>query len=364
MTSELMMTYPSVYAVGNEYQICTLVKKECTMWVEVAGKCYYDHSNGILRSGKFLHIAKLPMAALDAAGEYTVHHREIIERKPYYTDFGEVESFTYKFKTLKEKDEYNIINLADAHSLVEAPIGSGSYFGDDLDLLILNGDIPNHSGDIEYFKAIYQISGGITKGQIPCIFSRGNHDMRGIYGEQMADYSPTDNGKSYFTFRLGPVWGIVLDAGEDKPDEFKEYGWTICCSAFREEEGEFINKVIASKEYEDAPVRLIISHHPFAHRIRPPFDIEQERFADWSAKLKNIKPTLWLSGHLHELFLEAPGGAHDTFGFPCVVVCSSYQNAEPAAHTSGAVTLGKDTVTVKYVNEKGEIVGEDTEALV
>ena len=31
MTSELMMTYPSVYAVGNDYQICTLVKSECTM---------------------------------------------------------------------------------------------------------------------------------------------------------------------------------------------------------------------------------------------------------------------------------------------------------------------------------------------
>ena len=364
MTSELMMTYPSVYAVGDQYQVCTLVKSECTMWVEVAGKCYYDHSNGILRSGKFLHIAKLPMAALDAAGEYTVHHRKINERKPYYTDFGEVESITYKFCPLKEKDEYKIINLADAHSLVDAPIGSGSYFGDDLDLLILNGDIPNHSGNIEYFKAIYQISGGITKGEKPCIFSRGNHDMRGIYGEQLADYTPTDNGKSYYTFRLGPVWGIVLDAGEDKLDDLKEYGHTICCSAFRDEEGEFLDKVIASDEYKDAPVRLIISHHPFAHRIRPPFDIEQERYADWSAKLKNVKPTLWLSGHLHELFLEAPGGDHDTFGYPCVLVCSSLQNAEPASHTSGAVILGKDKVTVKYVNEKGEVTGEQSEPLV
>lgn len=364
MNGELLMTYPSVYAVGNQYQICALVTGECTMWVEVAGKCYYDHSNGILRSGKFLHIAKLPMAALDAAGTYTVHLRKINERKPYFTDFGEVESHSYDFKTLTAKDEYNIINLADAHSLVDAPVGSGSYFGDDLDLLILNGDIPNHSGNIEYFKAIYQISGGITKGKVPCIFSRGNHDMRGIYGEQLADYSPTDNGKSYYTFRLGPVWGIVLDAGEDKVDELLEYGWTVCCSAFRDEEGEFIDEVIASREYEDAPVRLIISHHPFAHRIHPPFDIEQERYAEWSAKLKEIKPTLWLSGHLHELFLEAPGGAHDTYGYPCVLVCSSLQNAEPASHTSGAVVLGKDKVTVKYVNEKGEVTGEQSEPLV
>lgn len=355
MNSELTITYPSVYAVEKEYQICVPVKRECTMWVQIGSKNYYDHSNGILRSGKFLHIAHVPQQVLDREKKYTVHLREIRKRKPYFSECGEIESTEYDFRPLTEKEEYHIVNLADAHSTVEAPIGSGSYFGDDLDLLIMNGDIPNHSGDIEYFKAIYLISGGITRGSVPCVFSRGNHDMRGIYAEQLADYSPTSGGRSYYTFRLGPIWGIVLDAGEDKADDNPEYGHTVCCEAFREEEEEFLDRVIEAGEYRDAPVRLIVSHHPFVYRIPAPFDIEQERYAGWAAKLKQIRPTLWLSGHLHECFLEAPGGEHDTYGYPCVLLCSSDVDKEKNQHISGAVTLTKAGIYVKYVNEKKEV---------
>ena len=360
-TSSLFSCPPSVYVVNGEYQICALVESECTMWVEVAGKNFYDHSNGILRSGSFVHIAHVPQAALDETQSYTVHLRKLNERKPYFTDYGEVESKDYEFQPIREKDEYHIINLADAHCLVDEPIGSGSYFGRNLDLLILNGDIPNHSGDINYFKSIYQISGNISKGRIPCLFSRGNHDMRGIYAERLADYVPTDNGKSYFTFRVGPVWGIVLDVGEDKDDSNAEYGCTNCCSAFREEEGAFIDAAIAKGDYRDAPVRLIVSHAPFAFKLPPPFDIEQPRYRSWCQKLHAVKPTVMLTGHLHECFLETSGGKHDTYGQPCPVVCSSHVHVEPPrSHTAGAVLLRKDKLTVRYVNEKAEVVSEES----
>ena len=37
MESKILTACPSVYAVGDEYQICALVNSECTMWVEVEG---------------------------------------------------------------------------------------------------------------------------------------------------------------------------------------------------------------------------------------------------------------------------------------------------------------------------------------
>lgn len=352
----LLSCPPSVFAVASEYQICALVDSECTMWVEVGGKLHFDHSNGILRSGRFLHIAHVPCDELDAARGYTVHLRRLNERKPYFTDYGEVESSHFAFKPVVEKDEYRIMNVADAHNVVNATIASGSAFGEDLDLLILNGDIPNHSGDINHFKAIYKISGEITKGAVPCVFSRGNHDMRGIFAEQLADYTPTDAGRSYFTFRVGPIWGIVLDAGEDKVDECDEYGRTICCHSFRMEEDAFIDGVVAAREWEGAPIRLIVSHHPFAHRIRPPFDIEQELYADWCGKLKAIGATLWLTGHLHECFLEQPGGEHDTYGYPCPLLCSSDVGTEENGmqrHTSGAVVISRDgRIEADYVTAR------------
>lgn len=358
MNSEIMSVHPSVFAVENEYQICVLVKTECTMWVEVDNKNYYDHSNGVLRSGKFLHIAHIPQSALNNAKKYTVHLRRINKRKPYFTDFGAVEKTEYDFKPIAEKNEYHIINLADSHSLIDAPIRSGSYFGDELDLLILNGDIPNHSDNIEYFKAIYMISGGISKGRIPCIFSRGNHDMRGVCAEQLEYYTPTSKGKSYFTFSLGPIWGLVLDTAEDKDDSHEEYGCTVCCSAFREEESLFIEDVVASGEYKKFPVRLIISHNPFTYKMEPPFDIEEGLYKSWSENLGKITPTLMLTGHLHECFLEAPGGKHDSYGQPCALLCSSKVDTKKHKYTCGAVTITDNYVQVCYINDKGKITGK------
>lgn len=341
---------PSVFAVEDEYQICALVDAECTMWVEVGGKKYFDHSNGIMRSGKFLHIAHVPQMALDRARRYAVCLERINERKPYFTDYGEVERTEVEYKPIRRKKTYRIINLADAHSTVAAPIQSGSYFGDKLDLLVMNGDIPNHSGNIEYFRAIYRIAGGITAGRVPCVFSRGNHDMRGIYAEQLADYTPTANGRSYFTFRAGPVWGIVLDVGEDKPDAHPEYGHTICCEAFREEEEAFLDRVVKERPWGDADVRLIVSHHPFACKVKPPFDIEKKRFARWCRKLKSIGATIWLTGHLHDCFFELPGGKHDAYGYPCPLLCSSRiktaENGGTEWHVSGAVEISGNSLPV------------------
>ena len=356
MDSANMMTFPSVYAVEDDYLVCVLVKTECTMWVEVDGKNYYDHSNGTLRSAKFVHLARVPMDRLDAACKYTVHLRKLNERKPYFTDYGDEEIVTFEFQPVREKAEYNFVNVADAHSLYEEPIRSGSYFGDKIDFLLMNGDIPNHSGDIEYFKSIYLISGGITKGRVPCVFSRGNHDLRGIYAEQLADYTPvTRAGTSYFTFHFGPVWGIVIDCGEDKCDEQVEYGHTICCEAFRAEEEEYIDKVIAGGEYKKYPVRLIVSHVPFAYRLEAPFDIEQERYARWCQKAKIFQPQLMVTGHLHSCWVEKAGGKHDTYGQPCAVVCASQVKCaeENRMHVAGAITLSGNKLTVRYPDDKG-----------
>ena len=121
------------------------------------------------------------------------------------------------------------------------------------------------------------IAGSVTKAELPVIFSRGNHDTRGIYAENIADHTPTDNGRSYFTVRLGNIWAVVLDCAEDKPDTNPEYGHTICCHEFRIEETEFLKKIAESPDTEYAApgvkYRLVIVHNPFCEPRRSPFDI-------------------------------------------------------------------------------------------
>ena len=199
---EDLKTYPSVFAVRDEYQIFISANCEILLWIEIDGEKYYDHSNGIIRSGKLVHSVKIPMEVLDKAKKYSVCYRKVVERRPYFSQTEDIKTFDFKFRPV-EGENIRLYHISDAHNKVETPVKAALY--KDFDLLILNGDVPEDSRKIEHFDTIYNISGEITKGEIPIVFSRGNHDLRGICAEKLSEYTPTDNGNSYYTFRLGAL---------------------------------------------------------------------------------------------------------------------------------------------------------------
>ena len=363
----LIKISPVVFAVGEEYQITVPVSEACVMWVKVGDRCYYDESNGVLRSFTELHKITVPMSELDSAKGYTVCYRRIIERKPYFSELEDTFEEAYVFRPVKS-DAPRTYNIADAHGMVDSPVEAAKAFEKSegkLDFLILNGDVIDHSGDLKNFDAIYEISSRITGGEIPVIFSRGNHDTRGIYAEKIADYTPTRAGFSYFTFRFGKVWGIVLDCGEDKADTNAEYGGTICCHDFRKKETEYLESVIenAKKEYEaeGVSVRLVIAHSPFTRSFSPPFNIEEDTYARWSELLReSVKPDLMICGHTHKLAIDPVGGKEDYQGQPCTVVVASQPNKAENYFCAGGFVLGKDGAKVVFTDSNGKILAENT----
>lgn len=367
---EIFAALPTVYAVADKYIIIVPVNEPCLMWVGIGENEYYDDSNGILRSGRLTHKMTVPMAELDAARNYTVRWRKMIERKPYRSEVGEIEEYTSAFRPIDpNKERINIYNIADAHNRVEGPINAGKYFertGEELDLLLLNGDIPNHSGDVAYFEAIHRIAAGVTGGEIPVVFARGNHDTRGVCAELIEDYTPTDNGVSYYTFRLGPVWGIVMDCAEDKPDDHVEYAHTICCEDFRRRETRWLEALCNAEkpEYSDGGIKykIVVVHNPFTERRNPPFDIEEDTFAHWASLLReNVKPHLMICGHVHKCYVTYPGGERDAFGQPCPIVAASKLSKDDLSFfVGGAITLDGNMAYVRFTDNDGNIVGEET----
>ena len=355
-------TCPIVYAVRDTYQIMVPVNCETVMWVKVGDRCFYDDSNGILRSAVTTHRMTVPMKLLDRERKYTVCYRIIHERKPYFTNSGDVMYYESEFRPVENKPVH-IYHIADAHNNVERPVAAGSYFGDKLDLLVLNGDIPNHSGEIAFLTTIHEIASQLTHGEIPVVFSRGNHDTRGIHAEKIADHTPTDNGRSYYTFRVGHVWGIVLDCGEDKSDANAEYGNTICCEDFRRRETEYIKDIIerSRDEYEAEGVenRLVICHVPFTEKFRRPFDIEEDVYGEWSRLLKeHVKPQLMLCGHIHRAYVSRVGCEKDYQGQPCTVVVASHSQKidDTSRYYGGAVTLYPHSCNVKFNSNSGDVM--------
>ena len=315
---------PAVFAVDKHYQIMMHCNKACLFFVKVGDKYYYDESNGIMRSKNEIHRVSIPMKELNEAKKYTVCIRPIIKRMPYFTKTRKVQERTYKFIPIPENNIRGY-HISDAHNLIDEPVKAAEVFGV-IDFLILNGDVINHSGDPSKFINIYKICSQLMKGEKPAVFSRGNHDLRGNFAEKFADYTPVHLGNTYYTFRIGSIWGILLDCGEDKPDNHPEYGFTVACHGFRKRQTEFLKKIIENKEneYEADGVnhKLVISHNPFTHQIEPPFDIEKDIFSEWTKLLREkIKPDIMICGHTHDLDVYYPENTEwNTNGSVCPVV--------------------------------------------
>lgn len=360
----MLTTKPCVFVVGENYQIMVPVKEECLMWAKVGDDYFYDESNGILRSDVLVHRVIIPKEKLDSQKKYTLVLRKIIERKPYFTETEQEKEYTFEFKPVKS-GEIRAYHIADTHNMVVPAVMAAKTYGD-IDFLILNGDIPDHSGTPENIITVYEIAGEITKGNIPVVFARGNHDMRGIYADRFCDLVASDNGKFYYTFTLGDIWGIVLDCGEDKDDSHEAYGHTICCTDFRKKQTKFIEKIIENEgsEFgaEEIKKRIVICHYPFTQIREEPHNIEKETYSKWAELLRNhIKPDLMVCGHVHKTDIYEVGGEKDHLGQPCTILLGAepqipYGNPEICeAYKGSGICFNDKKTDIVFTDSSGQI---------
>ncbi len=351
----MLKTDPTVFAVNNVYQIIVPVEGMCFFSVKVGESEYFDASNGMMRCDTDVHRVEIPQEQLNAAGEYTVILRPVIARNTYGAETGEPISRTYVFRAPPQKD-LRIYNISDAHSLVAEPIAAAKTFGE-IDLLILCGDIMHVCDRPEDFMNVYKICSEITGGSIPVVSARGNHDMRGRCADRFAEYMPAANGKIFFTFRLGSLWGVVLDCGEITPDCNPEHGFTVCCDPFRREQTEFLKRVVdnSAAEYaaEGVKNRIVVVHDPFFERHNPPYDVARDIFKEWFTLInENMNPDLWLCGHSHRTEVRRPPYAVDEFGIKSPLVMASTPGKN--FFCGGGFELGEGGIFLTFTDSSGE----------
>ena len=360
LPNEIFASTPVVYAVGDEYQIFVLSSSKNVMWCRINGKEYYDDSNGVLRSESPFHKITVPAAELDAAGSYTIGYRRFQERVPYYNKYDLEGEVTFNFRKVASGSPKFYL-ISDVHKQLEAGVKAAKSFPE-MDFLVVNGDIHDNSETPELLMLVHKLASEVTGGEIPVVYSRGNHDLRGAWAERQAEFTPTANGRSYYTFRLGSVWGMILDCGEDKPDESIEYGGVNCCHIFRQRETAFIEKVIANgaNEYNAPGVKhkLIISHINFSEPHKAPFNIEYDTYGKWCELIReNIKPAAYCYGHVHQNYVSLPGSEKDIFnqGAPAIVAGVPVRQENETGFTGAAITLSDAKITVSYINHAGNV---------
>ena len=357
----LLKAPPAVFAVEECYQILVTTRSQALVRVRVGEKFYSGHINGVRPSSRSVHRFSVPMDELNKAGRYTVYCRPLPVREPYMRHVRRYEESarSYDFRKLPD-DNIRIFHVADTHSridqIVRNALGSGAF-----DLLILNGDLIETSGRIDVLETPAVLAGKMTKGAVPVIYSRGNHELRGPFAEELPRYVPNRDGKLYYGVKLGALWCMVLDGGEDKADSHPAYGDTIDCTAYRREQLAFIRKRAENKDFCTPSVkyRLLICHIPFPRYVGKSAADEEKRlftvYGEWSRSLKKLyAPHLLLSGHVHRFAIEKNPE------FPCPVVMGAKLDKKADLFSGARITLSKGKGHIEFLDHNGKTLEKET----
>ena len=344
---------PSVFVIGQEYEILLNVKAFGLCFIKVGEDFYYEENTGVLPSERLVVKIRIPQSSLDKAKGYTVLYRETEERKSYFSTFKPMQMQEYAFKPLEKTENIHIYHVADVHYRFEEAKKMASYFGEDTDLFVLNGDIGEVETEENFFE-VCSFVGEISEGKIPVIFVRGNHDTRGRLAELYSKYFPVDNQKTYYTFEVGCLNGVALDCGEDKVDQHREYDnsegvpealrGSNRFHAYREQQLDFLKK--ASLDAQDK-ISFAISHIcpvKCASFINSPFDIERELYEKWNAELERLNVKFMLCGHFHTAFVLQKDDERNFLPHEYPVIVGSVCLKEGLM--GAAITLNKNSMKV------------------
>jgi acid phosphatase type 7 len=103
------------------------------------------------------------------------------------------------------------------------------------EFVIFNGDVMNHIDKESHLvdRALRPFAESLAS-TIPNVYTRGNHDVRDRYARHLNEYFASPDDSNFYSFDYGPIHFIVMDLGEDKPGDNKEYSGFVNFGPFRE----------------------------------------------------------------------------------------------------------------------------------
>ena len=294
---------PVVYAVEDQYQIVFSTSDNAVSWVEIGGERYYDLYAGSMRSADRVHKVEVPQKVLDSARGYTVCAQQMLYRGPFGGYKGDTISQSYDFRGVDASDGLQYYALSDVHEAVGA---AAAACGEDADFVVLIGDLISMVETEEDARLASELAHSITGGEIPVIYARGNHEIKGEQAENLYKYVGSRNqGFAYWVTLSDQVFGVVLDMGEDHEDDWWEYYGTARFDLYRQEQTRMLEQLLAAGDYESYPYRMAICHIPIVHVNKHGYFAQTKE--TWTKLLNEMGADISLSGHEHELWPLLPG---------------------------------------------------------
>lgn len=290
---------PVVYAVEDTYQIVFSTNHPATAWVEIGGESYYDLYAGSMKSKDTVHKITVPQEKLDAARAYSIHAEKMIYRGPFGGFKGKEISKAYTFRPVNTDDGLVYYTMTDVHHARKGAVAAALAV-ENLDFLVILGDsvgMADYEKDAQFSNLLAH---DVTGGQIPVVYARGNHEIKGAYAESLYKYVGSKNESFYYWFTLSDVFGITLDLGEDHDDGWWEYYGTDRFALYHNEQTQFLRELAQTKPYEGYGYTLVACHIPiqFVNSRKDHVEVK----AAWTELLNEIQPDLAVYGHQHDLY--------------------------------------------------------------
>ena len=279
-------------------------KQDSLGWVEYGEGGAFNRKATSSQSGLIDaddHVHKIKLENLEPGTRYTyrVAATEITQFGAYKVDFGETKRSTeYSFTTPEDGQErVSFLVFNDLHQntrLFKTLLGLGG--GRPYDLVLFNGDVMNHMDNEQQLvrKALLPFSEAFAS-ETPYVYVRGNHDARGRFARHLGEYIAGPNGAFFYAFDYGPVRFLIMDLGEDKPDDNAEYGGLVDFRGYREAQRAWLEREIETEAFQKAPFRILVAHVPL---VGKGYAEEQCREL-WGGLLKKGEIDLHLAGHTH-----------------------------------------------------------------
>ena len=181
-------------------------------------------------------------------------------------------------------------------------------------------------------------------GTRPLIYARGNHELRGPFARQLADYVPTPEGRFYYARDAGPVHLLVIDTGEDKPDDTNVYAKLNRTIPYRAAELAWLREHLkTSPRVASAPFRVAVMHQPTWGWLADGNDA-------WVSTANDAGLDLLIAGHRHR-FSYTPPGPNVPHKYHLLVVGQDQVARVDASTTELTVVVtgtdGKEVQTIK-----------------
>ena len=351
--SELFRTKPYLQnPVNNGMTIVWETTIPAYSWVEYGTDTLNLKQKRLIIDGQAefnesIHKIRLEGLTSGQTYHYRVCSQEILQYKAYSKKFGHTSKSEFYSFTMPDagSDSFTAIIFNDLHqrsNVFQTLLKQVEKV--DYDFVVFNGDcIDDPANHDQATRFVSLLTEAVHGDRTPTLFIRGNHEIRNAYSIGLRKHFDYVGGKTYGAFNWGDTRIVMLDCGEDKTDDHREYSGLNDFTQLRQEQVSFLEQELKSKDFKKADKRILIHHIPLygCHNLCKEL---------WEPLLRKAPFHVSINAHTHK-FTHHPKGA---LGNNYPVVIGGGNKVENA--TVMILKKQKGELSIKVLNAEGNVL--------